>query len=745
MKRVDELKRRTQRASRSIHTFGWTTSLCAAFVGLGSSASQAAPSSPSEQPTLGDVLEPSMAEVFDFVEGESKVIWAAARTRQSTDDAPASVTVISREDIRRWGYQSIEDILRHTVGFYIVSDQVIPNAGVRGIAGGLFGDSGNLKVLINGHSVAFRSTGGNWLGPELIPMSTVERVEIVRGPASALYGADAFLGVINIVTIDGNQLLGAAVVGSVDASVFGRVGIGVDGSFGFRKDKFDFLGAASFSFRDMTGLPLPRSSPNAEVLEYRAANPSAIGHQLDSISSFVQLAFHLNSKTKLSAFGYFSSLDRGGEFGPWTPMSNGYDRDGRDNATTISLYQGLFGFQGNTSLAEDLDLNLTLEYFFGGPTSRDRIEVGSDALFVRREFGNRGVHAGIDVRSVWSDVFTTVAGIEYESDIEDGFSRLAVLKYDSLRLRAGEIDESASTRADGTHLWNLGVFGQAQWQILPMPLTLTAGIRMDNHGIYGAQVTGRAAFVARPWSSTTFKLMYGSAFKAPSPFLLYANPLLPGDVIGSPDLRPQLVHTVEGSMSRILLPGLTAEASAGYSRLLDKAEFVQQGLHEAAQNISEMDAWNLDATLRYEGPYSSELFIAIEKQYVTRRSGQGEFQAFVMGLGNPVYPDWIGRAGASADVPGLPLRFAADALVVSSRLATDSNIVALGRPYRLAAYAMLGAELSTHEIEFLSGRETRISIIGRNLLDVRTPDAGFSGVDYPQTPLTLFFQVSQQL
>ena len=55
-------------------------------------------------------------------------------------------------------------------------------------------------MLIDGHSVAFHSTGGNWLGPELVPLSAIERIEIVRGPASALFGADAFLGVINIKT-----------------------------------------------------------------------------------------------------------------------------------------------------------------------------------------------------------------------------------------------------------------------------------------------------------------------------------------------------------------------------------------------------------------------------------------------------------------------------------------------------------------------------------------------------------------
>src|SRR3954452_21257045 len=55
--------------------------------------------------------------------------------------------------------------------------------------------------MIDGRSVAYRSTSGNWLGVELVPLESVQQIEIIRGPASALYGADAFLGVVNIITV----------------------------------------------------------------------------------------------------------------------------------------------------------------------------------------------------------------------------------------------------------------------------------------------------------------------------------------------------------------------------------------------------------------------------------------------------------------------------------------------------------------------------------------------------------------
>ena len=128
------------------------------------------------------------------------VVVAATKSQVKEDQAPAITTVIGRDEIQRWGYRSVEEVLHHVAGVYVIDDHIIPNLGVRGISGGLRSESGLVKVMIDGHSVAFRSTAGNWLGPELVPMSIVQQIEVIRGPASALYGADAFLGVINIVT-----------------------------------------------------------------------------------------------------------------------------------------------------------------------------------------------------------------------------------------------------------------------------------------------------------------------------------------------------------------------------------------------------------------------------------------------------------------------------------------------------------------------------------------------------------------
>ena len=64
----------------------------------------------------------------------------------------------------------------------------------RGVSGELRGGSRLIKVMVNGHPVSFRSETTNWLNGALVPMDVIDRIEVIRGPGSALYGANAFLG-----------------------------------------------------------------------------------------------------------------------------------------------------------------------------------------------------------------------------------------------------------------------------------------------------------------------------------------------------------------------------------------------------------------------------------------------------------------------------------------------------------------------------------------------------------------------
>jgi iron complex outermembrane receptor protein len=145
-------------------------------------------------------------------------------------------------------------------GFYDVYDLVRHNFGIRGINGGM-GASGNvIKLMIDGQPVDFRPTTGNYFGEELIPLQAVERVEIIRGPASALYGANAFLGVINVITRSGKTVSGMR-LSATGVSAGGYLGGGAGLLVGASGSGVDVMAAASsLAARSRAGASAPGGS-----------------------------------------------------------------------------------------------------------------------------------------------------------------------------------------------------------------------------------------------------------------------------------------------------------------------------------------------------------------------------------------------------------------------------------------------------------------------------------------------------
>ena len=139
-----------------------------------------------------DLSEASLEELGNIQ------VYSASKHMQSASDAPSSVTVVTADEIQKYGYRTLADILESTRGFYVTYDRDYSFVGVRGF--GRLGDSNNrILVLIDGHRINDNVFGEPYLGTEfLVDVDLIERVEIIRGPSSSLYGADAFFAVINV-------------------------------------------------------------------------------------------------------------------------------------------------------------------------------------------------------------------------------------------------------------------------------------------------------------------------------------------------------------------------------------------------------------------------------------------------------------------------------------------------------------------------------------------------------------------
>ncbi|MDO9109769.1 MAG: TonB-dependent receptor plug domain-containing protein [Desulfatirhabdiaceae bacterium] len=127
-------------------------------------------------------------------------VYGASKFEQKASNAPSAITIITADDIQKYGYRTLADLLRSVRGFYATYDRNYRYAGIRG-----FGSTGdyNSRILIqiDGHRINDNIYGQGSIGSEFIlDLDLIDKVEIIRGSGSSLYDSNAFFGVINVIT-----------------------------------------------------------------------------------------------------------------------------------------------------------------------------------------------------------------------------------------------------------------------------------------------------------------------------------------------------------------------------------------------------------------------------------------------------------------------------------------------------------------------------------------------------------------
>ncbi len=136
----------------------------------------------------------------DLLKVEIDSVYGASGYKQKVTEAPASITIITADEISRHGYRTLADILRNVPGFYVSYDRDYDYLGERG-----FGPPGDYNsrflLLVDGHRVNDNIFDQAFIGTDFpVDVDLIDRIEVIRGPNSSLYVASALLGVINIVT-----------------------------------------------------------------------------------------------------------------------------------------------------------------------------------------------------------------------------------------------------------------------------------------------------------------------------------------------------------------------------------------------------------------------------------------------------------------------------------------------------------------------------------------------------------------
>jgi len=424
------------------------------------------------------------------------MVVTASATEQNLKDAPASISVITQQDLQRKPVQNLKDVLQDVPGVQLTNEgDNRKGVSIRGL------DSSYTLILgdgkrVNSRNAVFRHNDFdlNW-----VPVDAIERIEVVRGPMSSLYGSDALGGVVNIIT----KKIGQKWTGTLSA----------DSTIQEHRDRGDTYNGQFFT-----------SGPLVDGLLGLKAYGSLSKREKDD-----QQASSTSSTGETPRIEGFTSRDANVEFA-WTPSEN-HD------------FTAGYGFNRQDRDSDSLDQN-RLERQNYSLSHNGRWGVGNSELKV---YGEK-----VDNKNPGNS-----NPITSESNAVDGKYVLPLGEINQLLTFGGEWRHDklkdpvnlTGGSSSNTSASQYALFLEDEWRIFE-PLALTTGIRMDDHDTYGDHWSPRAYLVYNATDTVTVKGGWATAFKAPS--LLQLSPdWITGscrgacEIVGNPDLKPETSESVE--------------------------------------------------------------------------------------------------------------------------------------------------------------------------------------------------------
>jgi outer membrane receptor for ferrienterochelin and colicins len=490
-------------------------------------------------------------------------VYSASKHLQSASDAPASVTVITADEIQKYGYRTLADILESVRGFYITYDRDYSFVGVRGF--GRLGDwNSRILVLVDGHRINDNILGEGFLGSEfLVDVDLIERVEIIRGPTSSLYGDEAFFAVINVITRKPPQIKGFEL--SFAPASFGTYQ--GRASYSGQYKGIDMMLSGTFYNSQGPTLFFPQfDSPATNYGITRNTDYESFQHILTTIS------FH-----GFTLQGLFSAHDKGVPTGYFGTVFNDPRTANLDYHQYLDLsYQHSVGEKWDLTARTSYDqdrLQAPLAYFTGLPDGSTTADVYS-------------------FRGNWWDGEVKLSG----TLLEKHKITLGTEITDNLRQDQGfyaPIGNVFFPNPASSVIWAL--YAQDEFAIIHK-LRLSAGLRYDHYSDFGGTANPRLGLIYRVFHPTTLKLLYGTAFRAPLPYELAPDDGVPS--ANNLQLGPERIRSVEGVVEETVGEhfALSGSVFRNWISNLISVETVLNGT-ELYQNLGKANATGVEVEL----------------------------------------------------------------------------------------------------------------------------------------------------
>ena len=544
-----------------------------------------------------------------------RLLLTATGSMKPLHQAPAVATVITAEDIKRIGATNLDDVLETVPGLHVAPSPLSRLDSVYSIRGIHTSLNPQVLVLVNGIPVSQLFTGGRPYTFKL-PVANISRVEIIRGPGSAVYGADAFAGVINVFTKE---------VMDIDGSEIGFRG----GSFGFADTWLQHASSQAgwdiaFSMEYQKGDGDSKRIIDSDLQSaFDTVFSSSASLAPGSVENdFRILDTHLNLTKENWTFRFWSWMQDDGGLGPGGAQA--LDPTGRQDEKQFMadiIYN-------NNKMFSDLDFNIRLSHIYRKEDSFFRLfppgavlPIGADGninfvapaglvTFTEGLFGNpilTDQQSGLELTSFYSGikehlVRVNLGGKYYKEDTKE-FKNFGPGILDGTEgTVGGTLTDVTGTpyifmQDQSRDLFYVSL--QDEWSFTKN-WELTAGIRWDHYSDFGDTVNPRVALVWETRYDLTTKLLYGEAFRPPSFSEQFAinNPA----ALGNPNLDPETIRTYELAFDYRPTNNLHTVLNVFAYSIKDLIEFIQNPgeTTKTAQNSKNQEGYGfeLEADLR---------------------------------------------------------------------------------------------------------------------------------------------------
>lgn len=531
-----------------------------------------------EAKDYGNDIEESLEDFY----GDEEFISIATGTKKAIHKAPAIATVITADEIKAMGANSIYDVFETVTGVHISPsnlDRAKPNFSIRGIH---TAENPQTLLLVNGERTTYEYNGARWQQFNL-GLNLIERIEVIRGPGSAIYGADAFSGVINIITKG---------VNSVSSTDFGAKA----GSFNTQSSWFNHVNTDEKLKYSFNAQWYKTKGDHNRIVQEDAMHslglgtisnaPGALDTRIETIDLHAQISYE-----GLYATAWYLKNDGGTGAGAAQALSNS-DYEKTKALTLTSGYKW--------DINSDLNLDFTVNY--QTYDNNTYFVIYPEGMALPREFDEQGAPTAFTVFTDGIIGQPIAHEKHYGANLVANYSALAQhnirmsvgyryseakneeFKNFGLGVLDGSEDFVDGTLTDVTGTPYIYILNQDrelyfltlqdEWQLAD-DWELTAGIRYDNYSDFGSTINPRLALVWQTQHNLTTKLLYGEAFRAPSFQELYAinNPI----VLGNKNLEPEKIKTTELAVDYRLNFDWQLTANLFYYQAKDLINWIAQG------------------------------------------------------------------------------------------------------------------------------------------------------------------------